>query len=275
MRCVSPAFQSAPRTTRNLTKPVLCAIPSYTPQYQPLSTPPHPTPTPHAPQPYIIQSRTPRHDLTWPTPACASPPSPKSTQHPDRRTFQGNPVRVPVWWITPERVLGAAHSGILRHRSVGCLLIASSSIHRYECGPFLKAEQPLSAHTPPPSGVVHFHEYTLGFLAWTVTMSYWRIFHFWFIHRNMVVVVRFELSNQLCRLSDFFSCGCASLAKAPVVASQERACPRRRGRLPLPLGPFPPPQELQSHCALWHCTWSRLKPGRGRLHRPLDSTLIH
>ena len=32
---------------------------------------------------------------------------------------------------------------------------------------------------------LHFHRYTLGFIVWTVTMLYWRIFHFWFIHRNM------------------------------------------------------------------------------------------
>ena len=32
---------------------------------------------------------------------------------------------------------------------------------------------------------VHFHSYTGCFVLWTVTMLYWRIFHFWFIHRNM------------------------------------------------------------------------------------------
>ena len=34
---------------------------------------------------------------------------------------------------------------------------------------------------------VHFHSYTGCFVLWTVTMLYWRIFHFWFIHRNMQV----------------------------------------------------------------------------------------
>jgi len=32
---------------------------------------------------------------------------------------------------------------------------------------------------------LHFHAFTLGFVAWTMTMLYWRILHFWFIHRNM------------------------------------------------------------------------------------------
>jgi sterol desaturase/sphingolipid hydroxylase (fatty acid hydroxylase superfamily) len=32
---------------------------------------------------------------------------------------------------------------------------------------------------------IGLHEFTLGFILWTATMYYWRIFHFWFIHRNM------------------------------------------------------------------------------------------
>lgn len=47
---------------------------------------------------------------------------------------------------------------------------------------------PLDQLPGPLAGLlpaVHFHAYTGGFLLWTVTMLYWRIFHFWFIHRNM------------------------------------------------------------------------------------------
>lgn len=42
-----------------------------------------------------------------------------------------------------------------------------------------------SLSLPGLPAALHFHEYSLGFLVWTVTMLYWRIFHFWFIHRNM------------------------------------------------------------------------------------------
>lgn len=37
----------------------------------------------------------------------------------------------------------------------------------------------------PVIGAIHFHQYTFGFLLWTMSMLYWRIMHFWFIHRNM------------------------------------------------------------------------------------------
>jgi hypothetical protein len=47
---------------------------------------------------------------------------------------------------------------------------------------------PLDELPGPMAGLLpafHFHAYTGCFLLWTVTMLYWRIFHFWFIHRNM------------------------------------------------------------------------------------------
>lgn len=44
---------------------------------------------------------------------------------------------------------------------------------------------PLDSLTGGALQPLHFHAYTGCFVAWTVTMLYWRIFHFWFIHRNM------------------------------------------------------------------------------------------
>ena len=37
----------------------------------------------------------------------------------------------------------------------------------------------------PLFGPLHFHAYTAGFLAWTVTMLHWRLTHFFFLHRGM------------------------------------------------------------------------------------------
>ena len=54
--------------------------------------------------------------------------------------------------------------------------------------PFFGTEKTAVFTLELPGGLVpvlHFHEYTLGFVLWTVSMLYWRIFHFWFIHRNM------------------------------------------------------------------------------------------
>jgi len=53
--------------------------------------------------------------------------------------------------------------------------------------PFFGSAETAVFSTPalPGLGAVHFHQYTVGFILWTVTMLYWRILHFWFIHRNM------------------------------------------------------------------------------------------
>lgn len=54
--------------------------------------------------------------------------------------------------------------------------------------PFFGTEDTAVFTLSVPGGLVpdvHFHAYTLGFVVWTVTMLYWRILHFWFIHRNM------------------------------------------------------------------------------------------
>ena len=36
-----------------------------------------------------------------------------------------------------------------------------------------------------PLALLQTGDLTGWFLLWTVSMLYWRIFHFWFIHRNM------------------------------------------------------------------------------------------
>jgi hypothetical protein len=43
----------------------------------------------------------------------------------------------------------------------------------------------LSLPELPLLGVIHLHGLTCGFLAWTLSMFYWRIAHFWAIHRGM------------------------------------------------------------------------------------------
>ena len=54
--------------------------------------------------------------------------------------------------------------------------------------PFFGTAETAVFTTPslPLIGAIHFHQYTFGFLLWTMSMLYWRIMHFWFIHRNMV-----------------------------------------------------------------------------------------
>jgi len=54
-------------------------------------------------------------------------------------------------------------------------------------GPFFGTADNSVYSTPDVFGLgqIHFHQYTACFVVWTMSMLHWRIFHFWFIHRNM------------------------------------------------------------------------------------------
>jgi len=53
--------------------------------------------------------------------------------------------------------------------------------------PFFGTEETADFSLRAPFGdyALHFHPHTLGFLLWTATMFYWRITHFYFLHRGM------------------------------------------------------------------------------------------
>ena len=102
-----------------------------------------------------------------------------------------------IFWTTSATLLAAVQEVLLMWYWAGGHFKAAWFGKAPENETFVPYDQPFFAHTAdnatvvfsvPLPGIgmeVKFHEYTLGFLLWTVTMYYWRICHFWFVHRGM------------------------------------------------------------------------------------------